>query len=604
MTPPPPDKGPTVAQQLVHLARDHYTITRADTGEPIAYNGDTVALPLRGGTNSFRAQLAHRYNAQTGRVPGQGALADALQVLEGQAQTEPPIPLATRIATQANGHLLYDLGRPDNHHITIQPGHWHLNTTHDGPAIFRRTRLTGPQPDPIEAPIEALDLLRNHTNISDDDWPLTICWLVAALLPHTPCPGLYLHGEQGTAKTTTGRHLRQTVDPSPVPLGAPPDDIRDWATAANSARVIGIDNLSSIPAWFSDALCRIVTGEGYARRALYTDGDLHVIEMRRAVIITAIDAGSLRGDLAERLLAIELDPIDPHHRLTDHDSDQAYQRDLPRILGALFTLTAQVLEQMPDTQLEMLPRMADFGRLVATIDRIRHTQASDRYAGGLAQLNRAVVDSDPFASGIRTFLEHRDQWTGTATDLLAIIDGDHTGPKPKWWPADGAACSRRLKRVAPALRAEGVGIDWTKGTKGTRLVHLSHIEIPQGPGGAMGGAIEGGRRESRHPENRATQSRHPGTPTDDSEPPKSGASGAIRGVSLCPSPEERKREREHPETAPLAPPDHDDEPPTEPPNLEHILAHAPTYHGPHPAQLADLGYPLHPDQEHDDGGAP
>ena len=43
--------------------------------------------------------------------------------------------------------------------------------------------------------------------------------------------------------------------------------------AANNSRLLAFDNLSGIPAWLSDALCRVATGGSLAVRQLYTDDE-------------------------------------------------------------------------------------------------------------------------------------------------------------------------------------------------------------------------------------------------------------------------------------------------------------------------------------------
>ena len=54
-----------------------------------------------------------------------------------------------------------------------------------------------------------LDVLREFVNVADDDWPLVVAWLVAALRPQGPFPVLPIHGEQGSAKSTASRMLRR-----------------------------------------------------------------------------------------------------------------------------------------------------------------------------------------------------------------------------------------------------------------------------------------------------------------------------------------------------------------------------------------------------------
>ena len=74
-----------------------------------------------------------------------------------------------------------------------------------------------------------------------------------------------------------------------------------WAVTASASLVVALDNVSTVPEWLSDALCRAVTGDGLTSRALYSDADVSVLTFRRVLAMTSIDAGALRGDLGERL---------------------------------------------------------------------------------------------------------------------------------------------------------------------------------------------------------------------------------------------------------------------------------------------------------------
>ena len=120
---------------------------------------------------------------------------------------------------------------------------------------------------------------------------------------------LAIFGEQGTGKTTAVKVLVLLLDPSPVPVRKPPRDADSWVTAAAGSWVVGLDNLSDVPPWLSDSLCRASTGDGDVRRKLYTDGDYAVFAFRRCIIFDAIDVGALAPDLADRTVAITLDLI-------------------------------------------------------------------------------------------------------------------------------------------------------------------------------------------------------------------------------------------------------------------------------------------------------
>jgi hypothetical protein len=123
--------------------------------------------------------------------------------------------------------------------------------------------------------------------------------------------------------------------PSPVPLRKPPRDPEGWVTAAQGSWVVALDNLSTVPDWLSDSLCRAATGDGDVRRALYTDSDLAVFAFRRCIILNGIDVGALRGDLADRTLPINLDRIEESARLTERQLNERWTQDQPRIFDDL-----------------------------------------------------------------------------------------------------------------------------------------------------------------------------------------------------------------------------------------------------------------------------
>ena len=110
---------------------------------------------------------------------------------------------------------------------------------------------------------------------------LLAAWLVAAFRPHGPYPILVLHGEQGSAKSTTARVLRALLDPNTAPLRGEPRDLRDVMIAASNGWIISFDNLSRIPHWLSDALCRLATGGGFSTRELYTDSEEVLFDAQR-----------------------------------------------------------------------------------------------------------------------------------------------------------------------------------------------------------------------------------------------------------------------------------------------------------------------------------
>jgi hypothetical protein len=443
------------ASRLVALAQLHYQLVNGTDGRPYAtpLAGPAIAHALRGRAG-LRSRLADLYYDTYQQAPSSAALTDALAVLEAQAERTDPVPVALRVAQAAERSIVVDLGAADGRVVLVEPGGWRIIDR--APVLFRRSGLTAPLPEPTRG--GSLDGLRALLNVDEARFRLCVAWLVAALVPDIPHPILALFGEQGTAKSTAARLLVSLIDPSPAPLRTPPREMRSWAAAANASWVVALDNVSAVPAWLSDTLCKAVTGDGIVERTLHTDDDITVLTFRRVIALTSIDAGQLAGDLAERMLPVELDPIPPEQRRTDAEITTAYDTARPQILGALLDLVAQVLDHLPAVRLDQLPRMADFARILAAVDRLHSWSTLDDYTTAANDTALAVLEYDPVAVAVRDLVGRGGAWQGTTSELLdRLTPDDHP---PKTWPRSPRALAGALKRLAPALRgASGITID-------------------------------------------------------------------------------------------------------------------------------------------------
>ena len=477
------DGKPSQATRLVALARRQYRTVLGNDGKCYAgpLDGPRIALTLRG-ENGLRTRLARAYFDDTQSAAGASAIADAMTVLEGQAVDTDPEPVALRIARHDGGALVLDLGTPDARAVVIGPDGWEI--VNEPPVLFRRTRLTSPLATPARQGADGsdrLDRLRGLLNVSESGFRLLVAWLVAALFPGIPHPILALSGEQGTAKSTTGRTLVSLIDPSPAPLRTAPKDARAWTVQAAASWTVMLDNVSSIPAWFSDTLCKAVTGDGMVERALYTDDDVNVLSFQRVIGMTTIDAGALRGDLAERILMVELDPIPPSARRTDDHVKADYESAAPAILGAILDLTAQVLATLPTVTVTELPRLADFAKILAAIDQVQGWSTLADFTALAQEITEAVIEADRFADAVRGLIHDKRNWTGTAARLLELLPApDGTA---KTWPRTARGVSGHLRRVAPALRKHGIGIDFVRSSDGSgaRLIRLRFGDDPIQP---------------------------------------------------------------------------------------------------------------------------
>jgi hypothetical protein len=484
------------ADLLVEMALRRYRFACTETGDAFAVEreGPNLAIPFRASRDALRSALAREFRNLHGRTPNGTALSDALTFLAGEAHAVEPELVHLRV-TEQKGSIIIDLGDSSGRAVVVQPGDWRVVAR--SPIVFRRTAATGTLPLP--EPGGELDELRAMLNVTPDAWSLVLTWLVAALVPNMPHPILLLGGQQGTGKTTAAAQLVNLVDPSPAPLRSQPRDPEQWAISASASWIVAVDNVSTIPAWWSDSLCKSVTGDGWLRRKLYTDGELAVISFRRVLLLTSIDPGALRGDLGDRILLVDLEPLDEAARSTLRDIETRYEEARPRLFGALLDLLAAAWIKLPKVHLARLPRMADFARLAAAVDCVLPGNcALDVYLDQRERIAEAVIESEPVALAIQALVTAEGWWQGRPAELLAYITPEKP---PKDWPRTPRSLSGYVARLTPALDQVGISVEFGPRGRNGRIITLAQKDLhrtvtavttsPQAPLGEGGEAGDG-----------------------------------------------------------------------------------------------------------------
>ena len=437
----------TQAVKLVDLAHELFRVVIDKSGQPFAVprEGPQLARPLHGKGSSFAKTLGLAFFRREGKAATPTAASQALQVLEAEVADDPRVEVHLRCA-RTSGGLVLDLGDETGRVVVLRDGRWRVRDKPPKGILFRRSRMTAAMPVPSRR--GDLEALRELVNVTDEGWDLVRAWLVSAWLPD-PVPILSLTGPQGRGKSVAARTLVEVVDPATAPLRSMPKDLADWQTVAAASRVVALDNVSRIPDWLSDALCRAVTGEGAAKRMLYTDDELIVHNFRRAVVLTSIDPGSLKGDLGERLMPVELRALRGKRR-SEATLAKAFRRRAPAILGGLLDLTAKALAH-PVTP-KQRPRMADAAKVMASVDRVAGSNALGAYLSGQARTEELVLESDPLAAAVLAFMRQHDErsWIGTPTELHAQLALFR--PEGKNWPSNARTMSERLRRLETSLR--------------------------------------------------------------------------------------------------------------------------------------------------------
>lgn len=366
------EKTPTIAEQLVliakanttrfHSAEENEAFVRftVDIGLGEAHVQHQETWPVR--SKAFREWLARQFYQDTERVPNAQATEDALRVIEGDCRFEGEShALTVRVAydPETNQTVWLDLTDKPWRAVKVTPEGWEIVDA--PPLLFRRFSLAAPQFAPT--PGGNLDTLRAFLNVRDENaWIQLVVWLIAAFLPDIAHPVLVVYGEQGSAKSTLMRMLGMLIDPLRTQLRVEPRDVGEWVQAAHHSWLITLDNVSRLPDWLSDAICRAVTGEGFSKRMLYSDAEDIILTFRRVIALTGIEIVAQRSDLLDRSILLQLLPIAPDQRRSETEVLQSFAAVRPELLGALLDILAQVLTVLPSVKLERMPRMADFAR--------------------------------------------------------------------------------------------------------------------------------------------------------------------------------------------------------------------------------------------------
>ena len=449
--------GLSLADRLLRQAklevRDLYA-DGDDTYADVLSNGIRESWPVR--SRDFRRWLRMLcYDTWT-----KGATQDVVNHVEANLDAQAARAHQRKVHLRSasyQGKLYVDVGDKSRHVAEIGTEGWRVLT--DPPVRFRRPATSQPLALPVRTSTgEGIQELKRFLNMSNGDFVLCVAWLLAALRDVGPFPVLILSGQQGSAKSTTARLLRALVDPAKAPSRGMPRDERDGVIAARNRHVMVYDNLSGLPVWFSDYLCRLSTGEGFATRALHTDDEEVVFEAIKPVILTGIDNLAVRGDLADRSLIIGLNPIPDADRRTEGELMANFEEARHRIFGALLDGLVEGLRQLPSVRLEQLPRMADFcawavacegafwppGTFLAALDAAHASSSED------------LLDQWVIWPELHRLLDVSSRFEGTANELLQRLN-EHTHDRKagKGWPATGAVLGRQLARMAPALRKFG-----------------------------------------------------------------------------------------------------------------------------------------------------
>jgi hypothetical protein len=466
------------ADLVIQLAKENIELFHTPNDEAFAsikINGHLENIPVN--SKLFRKFLMRLYYKRTGGVPGKQVLKDTIDLLSAEAIFgSPKLALHLRYAGH-KGAIYIDLGNNAWNQVCITKDGWAVIESKDSPVKFKRTQ--GMKAMPIPSKEGKIVDLRQFLNIENEsDWVLIVAWLIGAMKPTGPYPILILQGEQGTAKSTIAKLLKDLIDSSVVLLQSLPRSELDLAIAVTNSWLNTYDNLSKISNHMSDAFCRIATGGGLRIRTLFTNDDETLFNQARPQIFNGIADIARRSDLADRVVAICLMPISKEKRISEMQLMENWELRKAGILGALCNALSVALAKYKNINFKWLPRMADFAIWASAAESSfgwKEGTFMRAYENNRLRLIDIAIEADPVALAVIDMIEKENgyKWSGKASDLLEILKskvGEQV-TRLKSWPKQPNFLSNNLRRCATSLREKGISIEWIK--SGDRIITIA-----------------------------------------------------------------------------------------------------------------------------------
>jgi len=432
-------------------------------------------------SKEIKQWISRKYWETYHAVPGSEAVKSAISILIAKACFDgEEKKLHIRVARDADT-LWYDLTNSQWEAIKITREGWSLEKS--PPRIFKRFHHQKSQVLP-ERGGDLRDFLQ-FVNISNEEHQLLLMVsIVSSFIPGFPHPAIFIHGVQGSAKSTLSKLLRTLVDPSQIEAAEMPRSLPDFVQLLSHHWLLNFDNISTLSQERSDLLCKAITGTGFSKRELYSNDSDIIYKIQACITLNGINLPASSPDLLERGFIVELTRIPPSERRDEEEFYREFEKLRPRILGGIFSTLSQTLVNISSVSLDEKFRMADFTKWGCAISQaLGYSQEAflTAYRHNIEEQNMNILNDSPVASTLMELMEEKNIWEGTATQLLNelrdIADthqmdmGVYSG-----FPKVANQLTKKLNRLKPNLWEIGIEIQDSRKNKERTLSIKKHSQ--------------------------------------------------------------------------------------------------------------------------------
>lgn len=372
--------------------------------------------------------------------------------------------------------LYYDLTTPDwlalkvtKDSVTVIP----LTLT---TPIFIRTQSQKEQFMPIFGNNQALSDLVSLIRIPTQDIQIFKVHLISLFLEGFPIPIISVIGEHGSIKSTISKSIKQLVDPSGAQTISLSTNSENLILSFHNRYCVCFDNVSKIDQVISDILCKAVTGDGNAKRKLYTDSDEVIYDYKRKIILNGIAPNLEFPDLVDRNITYTTEKISENERITETEFKAKLDKLIPHVLGQIFqTLSgAMMIYDSVKSELKQLPRMADFaiwGECISRVLGYEPFSFTNSYKDKIQSHSLDIVESYPIISIVDDLLKDREHYENTVQGFYntikthAELSGIDINSRHVNFPKAANKVKEHVTRLKQNFRTIGLEIDIASYTK-------------------------------------------------------------------------------------------------------------------------------------------
>ena len=406
----------------------------------------------------FKKYLCHKYWNMLQKAPSNEAIRSAISVIEGICEYDGvQLELHNRVCID-NKSIYYDLTNDGWQSVQVNSEGWDIVEPN---ILFKRMKHQAPQAIPVKSGniYKLLDFINLKENMF-----LFLVYVVSCFIPDIPHPIPILYGQKGGAKSTTSAILKKIIDPSIMELITFPRNQDELVLQLDHHYYVPFDNLSKLQDWASDSLCRACTGEAVSKRTLYSNEDDCIFRFKRCILLNGINVSAIREDLLDRSILLELERVSGSNRKTMSEIWEAFEKEKPLILGAIFDILSKAIKLKPSIKLSNKPRMADFAEWGCSIGESIEVGGGERflheYRLSVDKQSQEAINSNPVGLCVINFMENKTKWEGKASDLLGKLETvaakERIDRGTNYFPRSANVLARQLNSIKSNLMESGI----------------------------------------------------------------------------------------------------------------------------------------------------